>query len=95
MGRRIDPDLTLPACPLCHRLLHEHALDAGADLRKPQTVLHALATSQIMLGSLLIEIGKAKYRDADLIRGLIAGLDEDCPEWRRLPEAKWPLPESK
>jgi len=47
-----------------------------------------LATVSRLRGALFIELGKAALRDADELTDLIAGLDQDFPRWRDLPEAK-------
>ncbi len=78
----------MQVCTLCHRELHERARDAGADMRKQATVLHRLATAMRARDALFVELGKSMCREADEITDLIAGFDEDWPNWRQLPEAK-------
>jgi hypothetical protein len=88
-GRKINRKRKFPVCPICHRVIHKHALEAGADLSKPPpTLLHRLATVLDMRGSLYIDLGQAMLLEANEIESLIAGLDEDLPNWRRVPEAK-------
>jgi len=88
-GRKNNRHLTLAVCPFCHRMLHKRAREAGADLSKPPaTVLHRQETVLRMRGTLYVEHGQAMCLEANEIENLIAGLDKDCPNWRRLTEAK-------
>jgi len=87
-GKRNNSKLTIPVCILGHRDIHRRACDAGADLREPPTVLHRLATVRRLRAALFFELGKAALREADELTDLIAGLDQDFPKWRNLPETK-------
>ena len=88
-SRKINRRLKLDLCSICHRAVHKRAAEASADLSKPPpTLLHRLETILRMRGSLYIELGEAMRIEANEIEDLIAGLDEDLPRWRRLPESK-------
>jgi hypothetical protein len=88
VGKAHDASLTLLVCRNCHAELAEGARDAGADMRRQPTFLHRLAMILRALGSLFIALGEAMCRHANDLFRLIAGLDEDCAHWRRLPDAK-------
>lgn len=95
LGRNVDPNLKMLSCVLCHRRLHIRGQDAGADLQKPSTTLHAFAATAAMLGSLFIEVGETLCRDSELLNDMIAGLDREFPKWRQLPEAEWLLSKTR
>ncbi len=85
------PDLMVPVCANCHRMLHDKLLELGLDFEQPgnrmllEVLYHLVMGLSVIfeqLAALLQAIGRA-------LRALIDALDEHFRGWRDLPEAQF------
>lgn len=88
VGKANDPEFPVEICRNCHAVVTARALDVGASMNPPDTVLDLFVAIMRGLGSFLKFAGEKMLEWADTAVRLIAGLDKACPTWRQLPEAK-------
>lgn len=85
-GRRNDPDLTVPLCLNCHAEQTEAHRRVGLPLRDsvdpPPTLLDRLAALLAGAGVFLTELGERMVAWADVLRQLVAALDQGAAGWR-------------
>src|SRR5262249_43503969 len=89
VGRAHDDRLTVPLCRNCHAVWTEAQRTAGIDLTPPPTILHQLTAVLAGLGCFFADVARLCVALAAGVAGFIAGLDEDCPDWR---SKRWAQP---
>jgi hypothetical protein len=90
LGEVNDPTLIVVLCLTCHRLATEAQLAGGVVLERgaERTFPDLLESALRALAGFFRLVADAFDRWADQLGALIGALDDTCPGWRQLPEAK-------